>query len=117
VVGFIGLAVWDRSVWLAIISLYLVTNCWSGFKQAQALRKMEQLPRRQGFACPSCRMAPPIGLYWGCSRCKQPFDTFAASGVCPNCANRFENTTCLHCRRGFPMSEWATESSKIGVMN
>jgi len=117
VIGFIGLAVWDRSVWLVVISIYLVMNCWSGFKQAQALRKMERLPRRPGFACPSCRTAPPIGLYWGCGRCKRTFDTFAAGGVCPNCANRFENTTCLDCRRQFPMHEWVPESAKIGVLN
>jgi Zn-dependent protease len=117
VLGFIALAIWDRSVWLAIISIYLVTNCWSGFKQAQALRKMEQLPRRRGFACPSCRTAPPIGRYWGCGQCKEPFDTFEAGGVCPNCSNRFESTTCLDCRRGFPMREWVPESAKIGVLN
>jgi Zn-dependent protease len=106
IVAFIGLALYSRSVWYLLMSAYLLMNCWSGLKQARALLKIAKLPRREGFACPSCHTAPPIGAYWLCRNCNQPFDTFATGGVCSHCGARFEEATCLDCRRQFPMSQW-----------
>jgi len=106
VAGFVLLALYLRSIWTGLIAAYAGINCWSGFKTAQALRNLERLPRRQGFACPSCNTAPPVGPFWTCNHCKARFDTFETGGVCPQCSARFATTTCLDCRRPFPLAEW-----------
>lgn len=106
VAGFIGLALYMQSLWTGIIAAYAAMNCWSGFKQAQALRKLEKIPRRTGFACPSCHTAPPLGLFWTCNQCSTRFDTFETGGICPSCATRFSNTMCLDCRHKAPIAEW-----------
>ena len=106
VAGFILLALWSRSLWTGLIAAYAAMNCWSGFKQAQALRKLESIPRRQGFACPSCHTAPPRGPFWTCNQCNTRFDTFETGGVCPQCSARFANTTCLDCRHKAPIAQW-----------
>ena len=108
--GFVGLALWLRSVWLIFVSGYMLMNCWSGWKVAQALIRMEKMPRREGFACPSCGKAPPTGDHWRCAQCKQAFDTFATGAVCPNCGAQFPNTMCGECQRMHPMSEWVASS-------
>ncbi len=106
VAGLIVLAVLTRSIWTGLIAAYAGMNCWSGFKTARALRKLEKIPRRQGFACPSCRTAPPIGNIWRCNKCATQFDTFQTGGVCPQCSARFEKTTCLDCRQSNPIADW-----------
>ncbi|HET6180489.1 MAG TPA: site-2 protease family protein [Candidatus Sulfotelmatobacter sp.] len=105
--GFAVLAVWKQSVWLGIISFYMVTNSWGGFQHARALSRVSKLPRRHGFACPTCKTAPPVGDFWKCGRCGQGFDTFATNAVCPYCGARFDVTKCLDCGAVHPMSEWA----------
>jgi Zn-dependent protease len=113
VVGFLGLAalivdaVLQQSLWTGLIALYLLLNCWNGLQHARALLKLEKLPRRPGFACPSCRTAPLIGEYWRCQQCQQVYDTFATAAVCPQCGARSAQTTCVDCRQSAPISEWA----------
>jgi Zn-dependent protease len=106
VAGLIALAVLTHSIWTGLIAAYAGMNCWNGFKTARALRNLEKIPRRQGFACPSCRTAPPMGPIWRCNKCDTKFDTFETGGVCPQCSARFEKTTCLDCRHQAPISEW-----------
>jgi Zn-dependent protease len=106
VAGLIVLAVWMQSVWFGFIAAFILMNCWSGLKQAQALLRLARLPRRAGFACPSCQAAPPVGAYWKCSRCGSSFDTFQTQGVCPSCAAQFAVTVCLDCHALNPMSTW-----------
>jgi len=106
VVGFIGLALWLRSVWLGAIAVFMLMNCWSGMRHARELLRFAKVPRRPGFACPSCRTAPPLGAYWTCGHCEQAFDTFQTRGVCPNCGAQFATTTCLDCQEQHPMNEW-----------
>jgi Zn-dependent protease len=106
VAGLVLLAVVTHSTWTFVIAAYAGFNCWNGFKSAQALRKLEKLPRRQGFACPSCKTAPPVGSFWKCNLCGTQFDTFETGGVCRNCSKRFETTTCLDCRRQSPIANW-----------
>ena len=110
VVAFIGLAVIRESYWLGAIAVFMLMNCWSGLKQARALLRVAKLPRREGFACPSCRTSPPIGTYWGCTNCKQPFDTFESRGICPHCAAQYTTTGCLDCRARYPMNEWVVNT-------
>jgi Zn-dependent protease len=57
ITAFFGIALWSGSGWLAAIGVFMLMNCWGGLKRAQELLKMAKLPRRPGFACPSCRAA------------------------------------------------------------
>lgn len=110
VVGFIGLAVYERRSWLGFVAVYMLMNCWGGLKHAQDLLKMAKLPRRDGFQCPSCNTAPPVGDYWKCSNCAQGFDTFQTGAVCPNCRTQFPATRCLDCGHLHPMREWMSRT-------
>ena len=106
IAGFIGLALWQRSVWYGALAVFMLMNCWGGLKHAQALLKLAKVPRREGFTCPSCKTAPPVGDYWKCGRCGQPFDTFQTGAVCPHCGAQFALTRCLDCGHQHPLSEW-----------
>lgn len=103
VVGFIGglamvgLAIWLRSIWIGIMTLFLLSNCWQSFQAAKALRKIEKLPRRTEFACPECHTAPPRGNFWLCASCRQAFDPFVAAGTCPHCQTVQDITPCPDC--------------------
>jgi Zn-dependent protease len=116
VVGFLGiaallaLAVHEESLWTGAICIFLGVNCWNGLQRARVLLKMEKLPRRDGYACPSCRLAPLLGAYWKCDQCKQGFDTFATGAVCPNCAHEQAATICLDCSEVHPISDWAAQA-------
>jgi Zn-dependent protease len=106
IVGFFAIALWLRSLWIGAISVFMLMNCWGGLKHAQALLLRAKLPRREGFACPSCRTAPPIGAYWKCGQCEQPFDTFQSRAVCPHCEAQFVTTVCLDCGEQRPLPDW-----------
>jgi Zn-dependent protease len=106
VVGFIVLAFWSGRVWFGILSVYLLMNCWGGLRHAQALSRFAKLPRRGEFACPSCKSAPPLGDFWKCGKCGQPFDTFQSRAVCPHCAAQFGATKCVDCGGLHPLSDW-----------
>jgi Zn-dependent protease len=106
VVAFIGLALWERDVWLGAIALFMLMNCWGGLQHARALSRFAKLPRREGFACPSCKTAPPLGEFWKCGHCGRPFDTFQTGSVCPHCGTQFALTRCLDCGQQHPINEW-----------
>jgi Zn-dependent protease len=110
VVGFIGLALWRQDVWLGAIAVFMLMSCWGGLKHAQALLRFAKLPRRDGFACPNCKASPPVGEFWKCGKCGQPFDTFQTGAVCPHCATQFATTKCLDCGAQNPMNEWMIAS-------
>lgn len=110
VIAFFGLAIWQGSLWLGAIAIFMLLNCWSGLQQARALLKIAKLPRRDGFACPRCHSAPPLGTFWKCRQCGQSFDTFQTGAACPACGTRYDMTTCLDCHESKPMIEWATSS-------
>src|SRR5436190_3348286 len=109
VAGFIVLTLWTRTLWYGLISAFMLMNCWSGLKQARVLSRLEKLPRRDGFACPRCKTAPRLGLFWKCGKCGQPFDTFQTQAACPYCATRFDVTSCLDCGGPNPMGAWIVE--------
>jgi len=118
IVGFFTLAVLTHSVWTGAIAVFMLLNCWGGLRHARGLLRLAKLPRRPGFACPSCRTAPPVGAYWKCGRCGQPFDTFATRGVCPHCGAQYANTMCLDCQEMRPMNEWVVDPyAGLGVMS
>jgi len=106
-IGFIFLAIRAEDIWLGAISLFVLMTSWSGLQQARALTQFAKLPRRENFACPVCKASPPIGDYWRCSKCGQPFDTFQTAGVCPHCGSRLDQTRCLDCGNVRPIHEWS----------
>jgi Zn-dependent protease len=106
VAAFIGLALYIQSLWLGIVAVFILMNCWGGLKQARALAKLAKIPRREGFACPSCKTAPPLGELWRCGQCGKAFDTFATNAACPHCNAQYNLTQCLDCGTRHAMGEW-----------
>lgn len=104
--GFVALAVWGRELWMGILSLFLLVNCWRSFQEARALRRLEHLPRRREYACPVCETSPPIGPFWLCQHCGQPCDLFAHGAVCPQCQGHHEAVACPDCGRAKPLLAW-----------
>ena len=49
--------------------VFILLNCWGGLMQARALARIAKMPRRDGFACPVCKIAPPVGAIWRCGKC------------------------------------------------
>lgn len=107
VAGLIILAFRMRSAWFAILAVFLLMNCWGGLRQAQALARFAKFPRREGFACPRCKIAPPLGALWKCGQCSRGFDTFETRAICPHCGAQFAATQCLGCGEMHPLSEWS----------
>jgi DNA-binding NarL/FixJ family response regulator/Zn-dependent protease len=113
--GFISFAIWAFYVdmgtigiqtWLGVVCVFIFMNCRVGLRQARALSRLAQLPRREGYACPICKTSPPVGDLWNCVLCRQPFDTFQTRGACPHCPGRGPLTPCLNCGRLTHMSDW-----------
>jgi Zn-dependent protease len=94
--------------WLSAIAIVIALNCWGGLRHALALARVAKLPRRQGFACPSCKAAPPLGALWRCGKCGQAFDTFETMATCPHCRTEYNATQCLDCGVAHPIGEWST---------
>jgi Zn-dependent protease len=111
VAAIVALAVLAQSLWLGIIAAFVALNCWSGFQQARRLTALAKLPRHTGFACPSCESPPPVGPFWGCHLCGQPFDSFAAANRCPFCNAAFDAARCLDCGSLHPLAAWARRSA------
>jgi Zn-dependent protease len=112
IIGFVGVgvmvlaALWMQSIWVAILAVFILLNCWRGLTQARALAQIAKIPRRDGFACPHCRTSPPRGAFWICSGCNKPFDAFETNTTCPHCMTTFSITTCMDCQQAAPISEW-----------
>jgi Zn-dependent protease len=106
VAGFLGLAFWLQSPWFGVLAVFMLMNCWGGLRHALELSRIAKLPRHVGFACPACKIAPPIGDFWKCGQCGQPFDIFQTHSVCPHCAAQLSVTRCLDCGEARPTSEW-----------
>ena len=92
--------------WQGFMAVFILINCWSGLTHARALARIAKLPRREGFACPDCKVAPPCGEIWRCGKCGEKFDTFATQGVCPHCQNQFTTPQCTECGASRPIQEW-----------
>jgi Zn-dependent protease len=111
-VGFVGvaalgwLALRMQSAWMGIMAAFVAINCWNGFQQARRLSELAKLPRRHGFACPSCGAEPLLGAVWGCGQCGQAFDVFETNAGCPACGASFGGAGCIDCNRLSPLAEW-----------
>jgi hypothetical protein len=112
IVGFLGvaglglLAFSIKSGWLGVVAAFAALQCFNGYKLAQALKRLEDTPRREGVACPSCGAHPPLGAFWSCGICKSAFDTIAENAKCPKCYTTFPKTTCTECGVQSPFSNW-----------
>jgi Zn-dependent protease len=111
VAGLAAIAVYAQSLWIGIIAVFVLMNCWNGLQQARVLMRIAKLPRRHEYACPSCHTSPPIGEFWKCGACTNPFDTFLTQAKCPICSAQFSSTTCMDCHKPSPFSAWFTGSS------
>ncbi|MGA2801434.1 MAG: site-2 protease family protein [Verrucomicrobiota bacterium] len=130
IIGFIGVAVLigmavlllffstepTQGIWLGILCVFILMNCWGGLMQARALSKIAKIPRRAGFACPNCKTPPPQGAFWVCGKCRKPFDTFQTQGVCPNCGVRYSATSCPECGSLRPFNEWIASGNVPPLM-
>lgn len=118
IMGFIGigillaLAVWlhlvkgSGSIWIPILAVFMLLNCWRGLLHARTLAKADQASRHDGFACPGCQTAPPQGAFWMCGQCRKTFDTFDTHATCPNCGAQYPETRCMECGKIFPLHDW-----------
>jgi Zn-dependent protease len=116
IVGFVGVAalivvaVIVHSIWLGIMSVFVLLNCWNGLLHARLLARAAGAPRHEGFICPSCKTAPPQGPFWGCAKCRKIFDTFETRAVCPQCGTQFAATRCPDCGHSAPLEQWMVQS-------
>src|SRR5262249_47318817 len=106
IAGLIGVACVTRSVWLGVLCVFLLLNCWTALRTAFALTRQEKAPTHPGYACPSCKAAPHVGTYWLCPQCKKPFDTFGSNAACPDCRTSFTSTRCPVCGQSNPVADW-----------
>src|ERR1039457_705024 len=112
VVGFVAVlalipfVVTQHEPWLYVIVAFILLNCWKGWVEARALARFERTPRREGFACPSCKAAPMRGDLWRCGKCGKSFDTFATHANCPHCGAQYNAIACFECGSLRPISEW-----------
>jgi Zn-dependent protease len=104
-----------NAVWLGLMAVFILMNCWGGLRHALALARVAKLPRREGFACPTCKTAPPLGALWRCGKCGQPFDTFLSNATCPHCGTQYNATQCLDCGSSSPIGAWITSSAEPGM--
>ena len=117
IIGFIGIAalipyvISKNNSWYYVLGAFIGYNCWLGFQQARAMVKMAKAPRREGFACPVCKTAPPLGAVWHCGKCREAFDIFETQGVCPHCQTQYAATSCAECGNLRPINEWMTSTS------
>jgi Zn-dependent protease len=111
IAGFILFAIWQQSIWLGAIAVFLLMNCWNGLQHARQLLSFAKLPRHPGFFCPDCKASPPVGNFAICGQCKKPFDIFETQGVCPHCGAHYADAGCLDCGRRHPIRDWIASIS------
>jgi Zn-dependent protease len=109
VAAVIAMAVFSGSLWLIIMSIFIMLNCWRALRLAKAMSRIAELPRREGYRCPACHTPPVTGPYWKCAACGTNFDTFATGATCPNCRQIFPTTQCIDCGAAHPFEQWRIE--------
>ena len=108
-VGIAGLFLWairSGSVWIAIMSVFLVLNCWAGLKHSMHLWKLTKLPHRSGYCCPSCHAEPPEGRFWVCPSCNTGVDFFETGGTCSYCSSIAGEIPCVECGQPNAIATW-----------
>jgi Zn-dependent protease len=114
VIGFLGatalavFAIWSLSPWLGAVCVFMYWRCIVSFKMARELLRRNRAPRRDGYSCPNCQAAPPIGEFWRCAKCRKKFDPFTSPAACPNCNLPYTRMACLDCGTGSAPGDWLT---------
>ena len=118
IIGFIGVALLillamfsffaapAAAIQLAAVTVFILLSCWGGLMHARALVKMAKASRREGYACPNCKAAPPLGEFWICGKCGKTLDTFLTRFACPHCGAEFKAALCVDCGISSPVNEW-----------
>jgi Zn-dependent protease len=106
VAGLALIAILSAQPLFGILVAFAGIQCYRGYKEAQLLRRIEQIPRRQNFICPSCKAHPFVGPHWTCEPCRVRFDIFETSSSCPVCRSVFPTTQCGDCGTRSPFAEW-----------
>ncbi len=99
-------AIQHQWLWLGTLMVFVLIQCWQGFKQSGILKSRDQLPRREDCLCPFCKAAPVIGNVWRCPQCHSNLDPFASQGACPGCNFPFNTMQCLECGNRSPLPAW-----------
>jgi Zn-dependent protease len=108
-VGIAGLALFairSGSIWIGIMAVFLVLNCWAGLKHSLHLLRLAKLPHRSGFKCPWCHAAPPQGRFWICPECNTIVDLFESQGACSYCGKVAAQISCIECAHSNPVHDW-----------
>ena len=106
--GFVLVALKIQSVWFGALSVFVIMYCWRGFKLARALYQLAKAPRNEGFHCPSCKAAPPMGKLLGLLTVQEAIRHLPDPGPVPYCAKQFPETMCTECGQQHPISAWTT---------
>ena len=112
VIGFLGaagmavVAVLLQSVWLGLLCFLNSYYCFQSFVQARQMLRRSNAPRREGYLCPGCHVAPPSGDYWRCGRCQKSFDPFTTQLTCCHCGTQYANVGCLDCGHAAAPGDW-----------
>ncbi len=117
-VGIAGLflfAIRSGSVWIGIMGVFLVMNCWAGLKHSLHLSKLAKLPHRGGFKCPWCLAAPPQGRFWICPDCSTIIDLFESQGACSYCGRVAAQVSCVECAHSNPIHDWIVPHKMVAA--
>jgi len=114
VAALILFAINKEAWWLGLMCVLVVFYCWNGLQRARALSRLASAPKHQGLACPACGQAPPLGPFWICGQCRNPFDVFASMGVCPHCGAQVAAVPCLACGKASPIQALGTPAGGTG---
>jgi Zn-dependent protease len=101
----------QNGVWLLIVCVFMLWRCIASFKLARQLLRIAKAPRRDGYSCPQCKAAPPMGDFWRCRKCRQKFDVFTSPVACPHCNGPYQRIGCLDCGSPSAPGDWLTGAS------
>lgn len=111
VAGLMVFALLSGNIWLIILGVFILLNCGRGLMQARTMARMEAALPNTEYACPVCRVSPPIGDFWICGQCRKPFDLFRAHGVCSQCGAAYAGAPCRECGAAHTLGEWKLAAS------
>jgi Zn-dependent protease len=102
----LALQVGTGALFLGFIAAFIALRSFLAFQAAQAMLRLERLPRHEHCRCPGCGKSPPRGEFWQCEHCVTRFDTFATRGRCPGCGAWYLETACPHCHALHHVDVW-----------
>lgn len=90
-----------------ILAVFISYHAWAALQESQLLLATTQAPLRQGLACPSCGLPPPVGdRFWKCGRCYRDCDIFDNERTCLYCGTPVISAPCLRCHTAHAIIAW-----------